>query len=211
MPNELRGGNPYLVTSAEDRVDLIAECTIGRSPQATLTVADTKVSRMHARIAHRTGAWWLSDLGSKNGTFVNGSSIGPTATCLTDGDEVVIGGAIALVFHDPAATPIAPRIGRLVGVWIDPDTDAVWVDAVRIEPPLSAKQLALLKLLDDNRGEIVTRAAIVSQIWADAAAAGVSDDAVTALIKRLRARLREAPRKIDFVEIVKGRGIRLPE
>lgn len=199
----------YLMSSLGDRIDLVSPCTIGRSPQATFTVADSKVSRLHARITQRTGAWWLSDLGSKNGTFVNGAAIGSTATCLADGDELVFGGAVAVAFHDPAATPIAPRIGRLEGVWIDPDTDAVWVDAVRLEPPLSSKQLVLLKLLDANRGEIVTRPTIVTQVWAEAAAAGVSDDAVTALIKRLRARLREAPRGIDFVEVVKGRGVRL--
>lgn len=201
--------SPYVVTSTGDRLALVDDVVIGRSDTAGLVIVDSKVSREHARLARRTGAWWLTDLGSKNGTFVNGEDIGTASRCLADGDEIVLGGAIVVVFHDPAATPTAPRIGRLEGVWIDPDTDAVWVDAVRIEPPLSHKQLDLLKLLDANRGEVVTRATIVAEIWADDAAAGVSDDAVTALFKRLRTRLREAPRHLDFVEVVKGRGIRL--
>lgn len=201
--------SPYVVTSTGERVALTDDIVIGRSAAAGLVVVDAKVSREHARLARRTGAWWLNDLGSKNGTFVNGDDIGTTSRCLADGDEIVLGGAIVFVFHDPAATPTAPRIGRLDGVWIDPSTDAVWVDAVRIEPPLSQKQLELLKLLDANRGEIVARSTIVAKIWADDAAAGVTDDAVTALVKRLRARLREAPRRINFVEVVKGRGVRL--
>lgn len=201
--------SPYVITSTGDRIALTSDVSIGRSTEATLTFADPKISRQHAMLSLRTGAWWLTDLASKNGTFVNGTDVGSVPTCLADGDEIVFGGVVAAVFHDPAATPIAPRIGRLEGVWVEPETDAVWVDAVRIEPPLSHKQLALLKLLDANRGEVVTRATIVAEIWADDAAIGVSDDAVTALVKRLRARLREAPRRLDFVEVVKGRGVRL--
>jgi DNA-binding winged helix-turn-helix (wHTH) protein len=94
-------------------------------------------------------------------------------------------------------------------VWIDTETDAVWVDATRVEPPLSARQLALVKLLDANAGEVVSRTTIVDQVWADVAADGVSDEAVAALIKRLRSRLREGPTGVDYVDVIKGRGIRL--
>lgn len=199
----------YLIDPNGDRIELTADAVIGRTANQDITLATPEVSRRHAQLTRRSSSWWLQDLASKNGTFVNGEPVGSTATCLTDGDVIVFGGALSVVFHDPAATPIAPRIGQLSGVWIDPDSDAVWVDAVRIEPPLSAKQLALLQMLVRDTGEIVRRADIVAEVWADAAAAGVSDDAVGALIKRLRARLREGPRRLDYVEVVKGRGVRL--
>ncbi|MEL6984614.1 MAG: helix-turn-helix domain-containing protein, partial [Actinomycetota bacterium] len=67
----------------------------------------------------------------------------------------------------------------------------------------------LLKLLDANIGEIVTRSDIVANVWDDAAASGVSDDAVVALVKRLRGRLRETPLPVDHLQVVKGRGVRL--
>lgn len=200
----------YLATEAGERIPIAGESSVGRSEEATITFALSSVSRKHARIRPRSGAWWLLDLGSKNGTFVNGQSVGSEAVCLGHGDEIVFGGVVKVLFYDPAATPLAPRIGRLDGVWIDPESSAVWVDAVRIEPPLSPKQLQLLQLLDANAGDIVSRPTIVAKIWADAAAEGVSDDAVAALVKRLRARLREGPRRLDYVEVVKGRGIRIP-
>ncbi len=192
-----------------ERIEVFGGAIIGRVPGQDIAIDIPALSRRHARLEVRSGSWWLQDLRSKNGTFVNGQAVDAEPVCLSDGDVVVLAGAVTLIFHDPAATPIAPRIGRLSGVWIDPETDAVWVDATRIEPPLSARQLALLKLLDEQTGRIVDRAEIVATVWADVAASGVSDEAVTALVKRLRGRLRESPLEVDHLEIVKGRGIRL--
>ena len=45
--------------------------TIGRAPENTIRLEDLSVSRSHARIAYRQGAYWLSDLGSMGGTWVD--------------------------------------------------------------------------------------------------------------------------------------------
>lgn len=212
MTNTTGGGfteSAFFRLDDGERIEVFDGATIGRVPGQDIVLDVPPMSRRHASLTVRTGSWWLRDLGSKNGTFVNGQAVEQDPVCLADGDTVVLAGAVTLVFHDPSSTPIAPRIGRLSGVWIDPMTDAVWVDATRIEPPLSARQLALLKVLDEPAGRIVGRAEIVATVWADAAASGVSDEAVTALVKRLRGRLRESPLPVDHLEIVKGRGIRL--
>lgn len=49
--------------------------TIGRGPESTIQLADLSVSRKHARIAFRQGAYWLSDLGSMGGTWVDGAKL----------------------------------------------------------------------------------------------------------------------------------------
>ena len=49
--------------------------TIGRGPESTIQLADLSVSRKHARIAYRQGAYWLSDLGSMGGTWVDGTKL----------------------------------------------------------------------------------------------------------------------------------------
>jgi hypothetical protein len=49
--------------------------TIGRGPESTIQLADLSVSRKHARIAYRQGAYWLSDLGSMGGTWVDGAKL----------------------------------------------------------------------------------------------------------------------------------------
>lgn len=206
----LTGGATETLTG--DQWDIDANTSIGRSDDAGITLNLAAVSRSHAAIDVSDGRCEIRDLGSTNGTIVNGKPLIPEQPQpLVDGDELVIAGVVALRFIDPMATPIAPRIGRLTGVWINPETDAVWLDARPVEPPLSERQLALLRQLVDADGAIVSRPDIVANVWADVAADGVSDDAVNAVIKRLRQRLRETSDGADVIDIVRGRGVRLDQ
>jgi len=62
---------------------------IGRAPDNGLVVADARVSRHHARITSRGGRLVLADLGSRNGTLVNGSRV--TEIALGCGDRIALG------------------------------------------------------------------------------------------------------------------------
>lgn len=190
------------------RWDLGAHTRIGRSAPCEVVLPATAISRQHAQIERRTSGYWLTDLGSRNGTFVNGVAVHAEPIQLIDGAEIVVAGAMTLQFVNTLATPMAPSIGRLHGLWIDPDTHAVWVDARRVEPPLSDRQMRLLQLLYDADGEIVDRRTVVDVVWSDVVAEGVSDEAVSALIKRLRARLADLESTIKHIEIVRSRGLR---
>ncbi|MEM7340223.1 MAG: FHA domain-containing protein [Actinomycetota bacterium] len=202
-------GAVLLGTDKAVRHRLEARTTVGRSEANDIVITADGVSRFHAEVVQAGTGHRLTDLGSRNGTFVNGEPVSPDGHILSDGDLVVFGGVEGFRYLDPGATPIVPRIGKLQGVWIDPDTDAVWVDAHPVEPELSARQFHLLQMLVAAEGRPVERRDIVSAVWADVDARGVSDDAVTALIKRLRSRLREAAPESDYVDIVRGRGVRL--
>lgn len=70
--------------------------TIGRLPQCEVTIADNGASRRHAQIRLKQGVATITDLGSTNGTEVNGHTV-QTAT-LDDGDRISIG-ATVLVFR----------------------------------------------------------------------------------------------------------------
>jgi len=50
-------------------------CVIGRGEDCTVRLVAPEVSRRHAEIFPRDGAWWVRDLGSSNGTLVNGRPI----------------------------------------------------------------------------------------------------------------------------------------
>ena len=52
------------------------ESLLGRDPSCDVMVADGSVSRKHARIEHRAGAWIVTDQGSANGTFLDSQKIG---------------------------------------------------------------------------------------------------------------------------------------
>jgi hypothetical protein len=63
--------------------------TIGRSPDAAVFLDDVTVSRDHAMLVRRSGAWYLDDSGSLNGTYVNRRRI--DSHKLEDGDELQVG------------------------------------------------------------------------------------------------------------------------
>ena len=73
-------------------VPLKDSLTVGRAATCDVVVSDTYVSNVHARIFQRDGGWWLEDLGSTNGTYMNRTRVSsPTAIGL--GDEVRMGKA----------------------------------------------------------------------------------------------------------------------
>jgi ABC-type multidrug transport system ATPase subunit/pSer/pThr/pTyr-binding forkhead associated (FHA) protein len=65
---------------------------VGRQPENEVVVANAAVSRRHAQVEERADGFWLTDLGSTNGTSVNGRRLQPqTAQKLQDGDIIRIG------------------------------------------------------------------------------------------------------------------------
>ena len=67
-----------------------AAIVIGRSPDSALVLDDSFSSSRHARIFPDQGSWWVEDLDSTNGTFVEGHKIA-TPTRIHAGERIVIG------------------------------------------------------------------------------------------------------------------------
>ncbi len=67
--------------------------TIGRGRQAEVVLNDPNVSRQHAEIRPRGGSWVLTDLGSTNGSQLNGRQI-EGSEVLRDGDEIELGESV---------------------------------------------------------------------------------------------------------------------
>lgn len=70
------------------RIELNSDKTlIGRHPDCEVLVDDTSVSRKHAQILHRDDEYWIEDLNSRNGTFLNEQQV-QQVTRLYDGDKI---------------------------------------------------------------------------------------------------------------------------
>jgi pSer/pThr/pTyr-binding forkhead associated (FHA) protein len=72
---------------------LTGSLTVGRSPDCELRIEDTYASNQHARLFGRNGAWYVEDLGSTNGTFVNDQRLAAPAL-VQPGDRIRIGTTI---------------------------------------------------------------------------------------------------------------------
>jgi pSer/pThr/pTyr-binding forkhead associated (FHA) protein len=67
-----------------------SEIAIGRDPTCDIFISDDSASARHARLTYHHTQWWLEDLGSTNGTRLNGQAV-TTATVLTNDDEIACG------------------------------------------------------------------------------------------------------------------------
>lgn len=86
-------GSGLALVSVDGRVNrpLTGEAVvIGREEGDVVIGWDNAASRRHARIYSTDGAWWVEDIGSTNGTFVNGHRIGGRVL-LNRGDVVTVG------------------------------------------------------------------------------------------------------------------------
>ena len=85
------GGASLVIGEGEGRrtVRLGAVATIGRLPECEVSLADPGASRRHAQIREQSGVYTLTDLGSTNGTRLNGQTV--QSRELADGDRITIG------------------------------------------------------------------------------------------------------------------------
>jgi len=79
------------------------ETEIGKAPHNRIVLSDPTVSGTHAIVLARDGGYNIVDLGSSNGTFVNGRRLGNESHVLQHGDKIQLGQAL-LTFRNPAET-----------------------------------------------------------------------------------------------------------
>lgn len=197
-----RGGEPGLTWTLERQ-----SLTIGRNADCDIVLDDRQVSRTHARIVWREDHYELEDLGSKNGTHLNGRDV-VGALPLHDGDEIQIALRYKLAFVDAGATaPLSLETAVEAGLRIDTATHQVYIAGQLLEPALSAQQYRLLELMVRAPG-VVGRDDIVRAVWTDAAEGGVSEQSIDALVRRLRERLAELDPDHQYIVTMRGHGFR---
>lgn len=181
--------------------------TIGRAPECDVRLDSRWVSRTHALIQMEGNHYLLEDAGSKNGVFVNRQRVTKPQP-LEDGDRIQLAPSLELIFVDSEAT--APLPGRLgPGLSLDPAERQVLIGGREMVSPLSIAQYDFLALLAEEPGRVYSRQEIIAVVWPDVEPEGVSDDAIDALVRRLRHRLAEVDPDNEYVVTVRGYGFRL--
>src|SRR5436309_9479221 len=103
QPTGLQSDNPqgaWLETPGRDTIQIQGNGSIGRSAKNTIVLDSPNISRRHAIInVQNVGEFWLIDLGSSNGTFLNKRRVHQPMK-LSDRDQIVIGDNV-FVFRQP--------------------------------------------------------------------------------------------------------------
>ena len=188
---------------------------IGRDASCDIIVLtpDKQVSRQHARIENTGNGVTVQDLGSKNGTHLNSQRV-TDAVKLEDGDTIQIALAQQFVFLSSDATLPLDTEGLEVMyedekmLKIDKRARRVFVGNTELNPPLSVAQFTMLELLSEADGDVVTRHELIAAVWGEEHAYDVSNQALDALVRRLRDRLAEVDEH-SFIVTVRGHGLRL--
>lgn len=76
------------------------EVVLGRDTNCEFQLEDDTVSGRHARLSHHHNQWWVEDLHSTNGTFINDERV-ETATVVTSGDELRCGQVVLEIIITP--------------------------------------------------------------------------------------------------------------
>ena len=121
---------------AEDAV------VVGRAEECEVVLADRAISRRHARLVRENGEWWLEDLGSRGGTWLNGREIAGRSR-LAAGDRIGLGMSLLVLRREEAASsaaasgPLAPgtsifrRADELISGARDREVMAADLDGLR--------------------------------------------------------------------------------
>jgi DNA-binding winged helix-turn-helix (wHTH) protein len=210
IQNGQLAGQRWLVDS--DRVVLGRE--LGG---ADLMLPERQISRRHCELYRAEDGFYIRDMGSKNGTFVNGKEVKDPVR-LTDGDEISVALSVKIAFVGSDATaplnarPISQMMKAAVrGIRLDKEGRRVYVAESELNPPLSAQQYRLLEKLMDAEGALVGRQNIVEYVWEGESAWGVSEQAIDALIRRLRDRIAETDPDHEYIITVRGHGLRFEQ
>ncbi|RPI23720.1 MAG: FHA domain-containing protein [Chloroflexota bacterium] len=94
VPGRLRVINPGTDPKAHpgELVNLRLDTSLGADPENDVILGDQFISRRHARLRWDGITWWIEDLGSRNGTYVNGLQITPgTPKPAPSGARIFIG------------------------------------------------------------------------------------------------------------------------
>ena len=187
---------------------------LGKVPEVEVTLDNPYVSRRHAEISLENKGYVLRDLGSKNGTFVNGAKVRDEGQLLKNGDRIELApGQVILRFESRSGTMTLPAFGsgRFGDLAVDARSREVLLNSRKIEPPLSRKEFDVLHYLYEHRGEACNKDSIAAHGWPDRETGDVSDQEIEQCIRRLRLRIEPDPSRPRYVLTVRGFGYKLSQ
>ena len=200
-----------------EKWNLFNKIIIGRETSCDIVIPNRQVSRQHIVLTPAIEGIYLEDLNSKNGTHLNGQLI-TDKILLQDGDLIQIAFVQEFIFVSADGTlPLgeitailpADSPPKKLRLQLQKNSRRVWVGDTELFPPLSVAQFRLLEILYEQEGRVVPKQSLTMGIWGEKGALEVTNQALDALIRRLRDRLALLEIEHNYIVTVRGHGLRL--
>ena len=188
---------------------------LGKSSDVDIQVNNAFVSRKHCQVRFQDSSFFISDIGSKNGTYVNGVRLKPSEEKQLNHDDT-IGLAekqVTFRFQDKTnetltlTLEITPKEPLLR---LESGPRDVYIADVLVTPPLSRKEFDILELLYQNQGNAVSRDDIARVGWPERSDGDVGNQEIEQCVRRLRRRIEPDPANPQHVITMKGFGYKMP-
>jgi pSer/pThr/pTyr-binding forkhead associated (FHA) protein len=181
---------------------------LGREEGCDVVIGDPYTSRRHAEIRREGDRLVLRDLGSRNGTFVNGMRI-QAPHSLTPGDRITIGGwTLRFVTEEETLLLPSPHTSSTGALRVDIERGEAWLEGRRLD--LTAKEWLALCTLAEKRGGLCPKEELAQRVWPEYRGM-VEDDNIEQVIARLRKKLGDDGKQPRWIVTVRGLGYRLAE
>ncbi|MFZ5880768.1 MAG: FHA domain-containing protein [Chloroflexota bacterium] len=174
---------------------------LGRAVENEIVIVSQRASREHAHIRREGRRVFLDDMGSTNGTYLNGERVLGSVQ-LRDGDQVSVGDVV-FTFHDPDTTTRETPFPEL-----EVNVEEGIVRLNRRVVQLSPKEFLLLAHLHKNRGKVCSKDEIGRAVWPEYQA-DIYDYQIENLIRRLRTKIEEDANMPLLLVTIRGMGYKL--
>lgn len=199
---------------------------LGRFPHADIDLDNPFVSRRHAKIVFSESGYSIQDLGSSNGTFVDGARLGREPMLLSGGEIIEFGkghvrakfttGFGTITVPEAAGSKYVPdRKGEAPititsrGVAVNIATREVFINGTPLVPRLTGKDFEILAFLWESMGTARSNAEIGARAWPARPEGSVSFREIGQRIYRIRRRIEPEADAPTYIETVRGFGYRL--
>ena len=183
---------------------------LGKSNDADISIENPFVSRTHCKIEISDGQYKISDLGSTNGTSINGTDIEPNSPHdLNNRDLISLGRSVNIRFlvqsSDKTVTFTKTIQMDQSDFTIDSAARKVWFKGSEISPPFTPKEFSLLELLHSKKSAVVSKDEISNIVWPERLDGSVSDEEIGQCVRRIRRKLGDS----NLIKTHRGVGYQL--
>ena len=184
----------------------------GQAEANKIAFDNAVVSRTHAEVHYDNGSFWLRDLGSTNGTRVNGKPLEKMVDHPLGNNDVIelARGAVTLRFRQSQQTveleaDELEAAAATPAIRVDVEARDVWVDGVKLDPPLSFRDFELLLHLYQRCEKACSKDALAAA-WGEEFA---TDEQIEQCVYRIRQRVEPDPHNPSRVVTIRGYGYKL--